>query len=86
MLVCWCFRQSGSVSTEQHWGTAFSFLLLLVAVLIACSGLANVDRSLCAVRAEGALGTFTGTTLDCVQHLAHWSCTCHGTYTPGRWF
>ena len=51
-------------------------------MLIVYLGLANVDRSLRAARAEGDPGMFTGDRVDCVQHPGHESCTCYGTYVP----
>ncbi len=62
--------------------SAFNVVLLLVAALVVYMGASNVDRSLRAARADGTPGTFSATSLDCVQHPGHESCTCHGTYVP----
>lgn len=70
------------MSAGRRRGSAFSVVLLLVAVLIVYLGASNVDRSLRAARAEGESGTFTGTRVDCVQHPGHESCTCYGSYVP----
>lgn len=70
------------MSAGRRGNSAFSVVLLLVAVLIVYLAASNVDRSLRAARADGAPGTFTGTRVDCVQHPGHESCTCYGTYMP----
>ncbi|MFB8765235.1 hypothetical protein [Nocardiopsis alba] len=62
--------------------SAFNVVLLLVAALVVYMGASNVDRSLRAARADGTPGTFSATSLDCIQHPGHESCTCNGTYVP----
>lgn len=61
----------------------FSLALLLLAALAAYVGVAGLDQSLRAARGEGVPGTFTATSLSCVQHPGHESCTCSGTFRPG---
>lgn len=70
------------MSAGRRQGSAFTVVLLLIAVLIVSMGISNVERSVRAARADGTPGTFTGTSVDCVQHPGHESCTCHGTYRP----
>ena len=70
------------MSAGRRRVTAFSVVLLLVAVMIVYLGASNVERSWRAALGEGAPGTFVATSLDCVQHPGHESCTCYGTYVP----
>lgn len=59
----------------------FSLVLLLLVAGVAYVGFAGLDQSLRAARGEGAPGVFTMSSLSCVQHPGHESCTCNGTYT-----
>lgn len=70
------------MSAGRRQGSAFTVVLLLIAVLIVSLGLSNVERSVRAARADGTPGVFTGTSVDCVQHPGHESCTCYGDYLP----
>lgn len=60
--------------------SAFSVVMLAVAVLLVHLSVSNLDRSIRAARADGVPGSFIATRLDCVQHPGHESCTCYGSY------
>ncbi|WP_247665984.1 hypothetical protein [Nocardiopsis sp. B62] len=72
----------GEVQPRQAPSLPFSLVLLLLVAGVAYVGFAGLDQSLRAARGEGAPGVFTVSSLSCVQHPGHESCTCNGTYTP----
>lgn len=78
-----------SVETGEVHGAAlsrrpspqFSVVLVILAVLVAYVGVSGLGQGLRAARGEGAPGVFTMTSITCVQHPGHESCTCNGTFT-----
>ncbi|PDP87892.1 hypothetical protein CQJ94_09560 [Glycomyces fuscus] len=62
----------------------FSAVLVVLVALVAYVGSAGLEQGLRAARGEGAPGVFTATSLTCVQHPGHESCTCNGTFTAAE--
>jgi hypothetical protein len=56
-------------------------VLVVLAALVAYVGFAGLEQGLRAARGEGVPGVFTATSITCVQHPGHESCTCNGTFT-----
>lgn len=75
---------SGNRADEERGGrgsgTAFTVLLLALALLLVTMAVANLGRGIRAATADGTPGMFTATSIDCVQHPGHESCTCYGDY------
>lgn len=59
---------------------AFPLVVLALAVFLVYLGAGNADRAIRAARADGEPGRFTAAAAQCVSHLGHQSCTCHGDY------
>ena len=69
---------SGRTPKPSPW---FSVVLVVLSVLVAYVGVSGLGQGLRAARGEGAPGVFTMTSITCVQHPGHESCTCNGTFT-----
>ncbi|WP_435110921.1 hypothetical protein [Nocardiopsis synnemataformans] len=72
---------SGAARGAGRPSPQFSVVLVVLAALVAYVGFAGLEQGLRAARGEGAPGVFTVTSITCVQHPGHESCTCNGTFT-----
>jgi hypothetical protein len=59
----------------------FSVVLLILVAMVAYVGFSGLEQGLRAARGEGVPGVFVASSLTCVQHPGHESCTCNGTFT-----
>ncbi|NKY96958.1 hypothetical protein [Nocardiopsis alborubida] len=72
---------SGTARGAGRPSPGFSAVLVVLAALAAYVGFAGLEQGLRAARGEGAPGVFTVSSITCVQHPGHESCTCNGTFT-----
>ncbi|MFE9244669.1 hypothetical protein [Nocardiopsis sp. NPDC006938] len=59
---------------------AFPLVVLVLAVLVVWLGAGNAERAVNVARGEGDPGRFTASSVECVSHLGHESCSCVGDY------